>query len=378
MSLQDNGKVALLLGRSGRRGRTGYLLLTVAVMVGAWLLLAALASPFLRAGGDSGSDSLVVNNARNKSTPLPVKYADRIAAIPGVAAVNYTDLQMLVCAGSTVTVNAVGGPIDANELTKDGHDGQAVARWRDDPIGLLVSQSAADACGWQVGQGIEPLDVRGQSLRFHVSGIASVKDDDPRAKAHYDYVNRQHSLVAGEGRVLLFSVEALDPGDNHALAARIDAEFAQDDPPVTAYPDTAREDARARFGRVQYLVAMVMGALFLSCVLVLASVMAFAAVERRPQLGILRVLGFPRRVLVLGFVLEVIGIVVAGALLGIAFGEIALHYLPGWLQGSFLRVAPAPWAYRLLPLWLGVLALVTLVQPCLVALRAHPLDCREG
>lgn len=52
-------------------------------------------------------------NARNKNTPLPLKYADRIAAVAGVAAVRYVDLQMLLCGDSTVTVSAVGGPKDA-------------------------------------------------------------------------------------------------------------------------------------------------------------------------------------------------------------------------------------------------------------------------
>lgn len=93
-------------------------------------------------------------------------------------------------------------------------------------------------------------------------------------------------------------------------------------------------------------------------------VMAFAAEERRSQLGVLRVLGFCRGAGI-QFVLEVLGIILSGALAGIALGELALHYLPVWLQGSFLRVMPAPWAYQLLPLWLGVLALITFLQAVL-------------
>lgn len=371
--------VALWLANSGHWARLVYLVMTVAAMIAGWLVLAALASPFLQIGQSAEvDDSLRVVNARNKNTPLPLKYADRIAAVAGVAAVRYVDLQMLLCGDSTVTVSAVGGPKDAAAYKRSGHDAASVARWQADPIGILASRSAAKLCGWQVGQGIEPLDVKGQPLPFHVSGVAAMEDDDPGVLAHYDYVNRQHSLVAGTGFVLSYSVEAKAPQDNQSVAARIDAEFAHDDPPVTAYPDTAREDARSRFGKVQYLVALVMGALFLSCVLVLASVMAFAAEERRSQLGVLCVLGFSRPVLASSFVLEVLGIILSGALAGIALGELALHYLPVWLQGSFLRVMPAPWAYQLLPLWLGVLALITLLRPCLVALHAQPLDCRNA
>ena len=121
-----------------------------------------------------------------------------------------------------------------------------------------------------------------------------------------------------------------------------------------------------------------MGALFLSCLLVLASVMAHAATERRATLGMMRVLGFPRRVLAGGYVLEVLGIVLCGAVLGMALGQVVLHYLPLVLKGQLLRVAPAPWAWSLLPIWLAVMAALSLLQPCLLALRARPLDCREN
>lgn len=371
-------KTAVLLRAAHAWGRFGYLMLSVAAMVAAWLVLAALASPFLQIGQTAdANDSLRVVNARNKNTPLPLKYAERLATVDGVASVHYADLQMLLCGDSTVTVNAVGGTTtDAASFKQAGYTANAVKRWQADPIGVLVSRSAAQQCGWQVGQGVDPLDVQGQPIPIRIIAIADVDDDDSSVIAHYDYINQQHSLVAGAGRVLSFSVQAQNPKNNQSVAERIDATFAHDDPPLTAYPDTAREDARSRFGKVQYLVVLVMGAIFLSCALVLSSVMTFAAIERRPQLGVLRVLGFPRRWLAFAFVLEVMAILAVGALMGIALGELALHYLPAWLQGSVLRVSPAVWAYQLLPVGLVVLALITLVRPCLVALRAHPLDCR--
>lgn len=367
-----------MLARAGSPARLAYLVLTVAVTVAAWFGLAALASPFLAVKHDGDVDRIRVDNARNARTPLPVKYAQRIAAIPGVASVGYNDLQMVECGSRTVTINAIGWANADSATQEKAYDADAFRRWQQDGLGLLVSQSAAKLCGWRVGQGIEPPDIRGQPLTFHVAGIATVGDEDPSALAHYDYINNQHPLIAGRGNVLMFFVDAKDAADNQALAARIETAFALDDPPVTAYPDTAREDARARLGKVQYLVALVMGAVFLSCLLVLASVMAHTAVERRDKLGMLRVLGFPRRVLAAGYVLEVLGIVALGAAIGIVSGQIVLHYLPELLRGQLLRVEPAPWAWSLLPAWLGLLAALSLLQPCALALRARPLDCREA
>lgn len=371
-------QVSLLLTRASNPARLAYLLLTVAVTVAGWFSLAALASPFLTVKKNADADTIRVDNARNSRTPLPVKYAARIAAIPGVASVSYEDLQMVLCGSNTVTINALGW-VKADDVAHlTGFDHKVSARWMKDSWGLLVSQSAAKMCGWHVGQGIEPSDIKGQPIPFHVIGVASAKDADPTALAHYDYINNLHPLIAGRGNVLMYFVDAEQSADNQTLAARIEAEFVHDDPPVTAYPDTAREDARSRLGKVQYLVALVMGALFLLCLLVLASVMAHTAVERRDKLGMLRVLGFPRRVLAASYVLEVLGIVAIGAALGIGLGQAVLHYLPGLLKGQLLRVAPAPWAWFLLPVWLALLAALSLLQPCLLAIRSRPLDCQEG
>src|SRR5690606_32654165 len=102
-------RAAWLLAGNGGLRRPAYLALTVAVAVTAWLVLAAMASPFLRVASADGSDRLQVNNARNQSTPLPLGYAERISGLQGVKELTWLDLQMLVCGNDTVTVSAVGG-----------------------------------------------------------------------------------------------------------------------------------------------------------------------------------------------------------------------------------------------------------------------------
>ncbi len=125
-------------------------------------------------------------------------------------------------------------------------DAAALERWQKDPLGLLVSRAAAAKCGWQLGQGIEPMSIVGKPMPLHISGIGLVESDGLSATAHFDYINEEHSMVAKPGNVMMMHVDATDPSQNQALAARIEAAFAHDDPPVTAYPDTVREDARSR------------------------------------------------------------------------------------------------------------------------------------
>lgn len=369
-------RAAMALIGSGGFQQFAYLAVTVAVTVAAWLVLTAMASPFLTVVDTQGNDHLRVTNARNQSTPLPLAYAERLGALQGVKYVTWLDLQMLVCGDDTVTVSAVGGNGVAYIPEIVDFDAEVLRRWQNDPIGLLVSRAAAKACEWKVGQGIEPLDVRGRPLAFHVIGIADDPNQGMTGLAHYVYVNRAQSLVAGRDRVLRYRVVAEGSADNQALAARIDAHFSADDPRVVAMPDTAREDARSRFGKVQNLLALVMGAVVACCLLVTVSVMSHATAQRRQQMGLMRALGFPRRVLALAFVLEVLGILLAGSGLGIAVGIWLVEQLPRWLEGQFQLIAQPGWTWQILPLWLLAVGAVTLIYPCLVAMSIRPVDGR--
>jgi len=361
--------------------RVVYLGITLMATVGAWLILAAMASAFLTQDASQSADTGVrVANARSAQQMLPLRYAERLSAISGVRDITYLDLSMIECPdGTTVTINALGGSGSERAAHEDGYSSVDIDRWKADPLGVLIGAGTAHHCGWTAGTGVSPTDAFNQQpVPMHVVGIAAgnSNDDDTSAIAHFEYFNRS-SHFAGKDRVIRFTVTAQDAKTQEALAARIEAEFVHDDPPVTAYPDTTAENARARFGKVQYLLIMVMIALFACCALALTSVMAHVATERRPQLAVLRVLGFPRRVLLLSFALELAAVMAIGTLLGAFAGWIALNSLPESLRGLFGVLHPAPWAWRLMPLWLGVLLVIALIAPSIVSMRVRPTDAHR-
>ena len=76
--LKTSSAARALIGKSDFR-RLAYLSATVAVAVAAWLVLAAMASPFLQVAGSTEADRLQISNARNRSTPLPLGYAERMS-----------------------------------------------------------------------------------------------------------------------------------------------------------------------------------------------------------------------------------------------------------------------------------------------------------
>ncbi len=366
------------LGIANDLRRCAYLVVTLAVTAASWLLLATLASPFLF-DPTLSDNGIIVRNARSPQQPLPMRYASRIEALSDTRDVVYMALKFVSCPdGSMITLNAIGGSGTLRELRKSGFSIEDAEHWQRDPLGVLLDEETATQCKWSAGTGVSPLDeISRQPLPLHVTAIAAnVDSPDAATMAHYDYINRNSSM-AGTDRVNKIHVEAAHRDRQEALAARIETEFAHDDPPVSAYPDTESDNVRDRFGNVQYLLGMVMCALLLCCILVLISVWAHATTERRTQLALLRVLGFSRSALLAGFAIECLAILLTGMLVGAILGLTAIRSLPDSLHAVFVALRPPAWVWWLMPVLLCVVSMAALSLPAAIIARIRPADCRQ-
>ncbi|MGH8190780.1 MAG: ABC transporter permease [Rhodanobacteraceae bacterium] len=366
----------------GSRGPAIYLVVTLAITVAVWLLLAAMAAPFVGGGNALGS-GVTIRNGSQASAPMPLRYARRIIAVSGAQDVTWIGLQMVQCTpATTVSLSALGGPGAAASAEKDEHvAAAALKRWKADPLGVLISDTAASQCGWKTGQGIDPKSAFGgkQQIALHVVGTfrgSGAAASAPIGIAHFDYINRVAPLF-GKDMVLMYSAHAAQPRDNDALAARIEAAFAHDYPTVTATANATQQNAWARYGKVQQLIGFVMLAIMLCAASVLVSVLAHAAAQRRAKDALLQVLGFRRGTLFIAVLLEVLAIVILGALIGTGIGMLTAHELApttlGLLSNGF--VVPA-WAYAWMPLWLAILAAASLAWPAALLARVRPSDYR--
>lgn len=378
--LRTTFAIALLAfaGNASRPGRAAYLVMTLAITVAAWLGLAAMASPFVHATTIPTDSDITVRSAR-RGQALPQRYATQIATLPGALDVMWLDLQLVSCGskGDTVTLNAIGGAGVPRALAQGGVDAQSAAAWDADPLGILVDEKTARQCGWHTGMGLKPTDISGRPLDIHVSGIyRSNADSSGSAYAHYSYINHV-APFAGHGNVLVIHAHARDPRDNDALAARIEDTFAYNAPPVEATPNTVNQNAWARFGKVQYLLAGVMAAIFLCCALVLVSVLAHAAAQRKAQMALLHVLGFTHSLLLSVWLLESLLIVLIGTTIGSVLGLGAIHIARRTLGGSFGGLAPPPWAWEMLPVWMLALLFAALIAPTMTVMRLRTTDCHE-
>jgi predicted lysophospholipase L1 biosynthesis ABC-type transport system permease subunit len=209
---------------------------------------------------------------------------------------------------------------------------------------------------------------------LHVIGTFSAPF--PQGLVHYDYINRAAPGLQGKDKVVTFFASAADPRDDEALAARIEAAFAHDFPAVNATTNATEQDAWARFGKVQQLLAFVMAAILLCAASVLVSVLAHAAAQRRSRFALLQVLGFQRLALFGAFALELLVTSVLGALLGVELEKLLAEFAPsaiGFLSGG---VHVPAWAWWGLPAWLAVLVAVALAWPAGSIAKVRPADYR--
>lgn len=357
------------------RGQAVYLVITLAITTAAWLCLAALADPYL-GGTGSGGIGMTIRNGSQNSGSLPLHYARRIEAIPGARDVFWYGLQPVNCTTATmVALNALGGPGTDGRLAKKQKIPAAILqRWNADPLAAFISDATASKCGWRVGQGVEPPSVmNGKHIALHI--IGTFPGSHPVGIVHYDYINRAAPGLQGKNNVVTFFASASDPRKDEALAARIEAAFAHDFPTVNVTTNATEQNAWARFGKVQQLLALVMAAILLCAASVLVSVLAHASAQRKPRFALLQVLGFRRNTLFSAFTLELLATVVLGALLGLGLAKLVAHELASTFFGFLTHGVPM-WAWWGLPAWLAVLGAAALAWPAGLIAQVRPADYR--
>ncbi|HKV65442.1 MAG TPA: FtsX-like permease family protein [Rhodanobacteraceae bacterium] len=354
------------------RGQAVYLIITLAITTAAWLTLAAIAS----AGGvANGGFGITMRNGSQSSGALPLSYARRIQAIRGARDVAWIGYQGVNCtSATTVALYAFGGPGTVARLRKQKVPDAVRQRWLADPLGAVVSSAAIAKCGWQVGQGIDPPMLSNhEPIELHV--IGSYPGNGPSALVHFNYQNRMGTLE-GKDKVVNYFARASDPRADELLAARIEAAFAHDFPAVNATTNATVQNAWARYGKVQQLLAFVMAAILLCAASVLVSVLAHAAAQRKSKFALLQVLGFRRATLFGALTLELLATVVAGALLGLGLARLAAGLGPDILGVLSGYVHVPAWAWWGLPVWLAVLIAAALAWPAGLIARVRPADYR--
>ncbi|MBY5386762.1 ABC transporter permease [Rhizobium leguminosarum] len=319
-----------LMRRNAWRKRLRSVLLMFSVGI-AFLIYGLTASFVSGSQGAAGaSDNLLgVLNKSGRGLPLPFAYLNRIAADGDVAAVAYTARMrgFVEVAKNVVVVSAVDPSAIAAANGKElGLTPELIAALEEGGDRVLVGRALAEAQGWSVGQriGVTSQVMKEDGSRdwsFVIAGIfegADASTDTYFMLARYDTINA--ARARDKDTVDAFVVRPREGVSSGLLAARIDALFANSAAQTRTQSEKQFLEAFLRqFADVGLIVSLVIGAAFVTILMIAVNTMLFAVIERRFEIGVMKVLGFS-----------------GGRIIALILGETLFIFAVGGVGGLFL------------------------------------------
>jgi len=314
-----------------------HLTITLATGVLAWFVLSTFISPDLLSNSTLIKSELALANGRAQNVEFPVHYIPRIQQISGIDNMYWFTAAAFFCADgsrTTVTVTGWDGNYD-NQLRELGVSEPDLTTWHDTENGVLVGADISRQCGLTRGLTISPDNIfgNGQLPLYVVAVLPDQGKRNNRVAAHYNYVNRfMAGNLGGPRRDTVFRaiVNVTDPSRLDEVALAIEQEFQSDDPPLEATVLGDVSSLLSRYGQVQALLLLVMGALALCVLMTFIAITAHLVAQRRNSMAILQTLGFSGRIQFFGLMLELIAVLVIGVALGVASGYGVLTLLKAW------------------------------------------------
>ncbi len=317
-----------------RKLRTALMIVSILIAFAIFGVLAGFERAF-HAQDLAAAGRLVVINKINFTHPLPIAYYNRVRAVHGVRQVThlnwfsgyYQDPKnfLIVLAVQPETYLELYG----NELAVDSAARAAFIRER---TGALVGESMARKWGWKIGDHI-PISSRifsqengSHTWDFTIVGIFRPKRpllDTNFMVFQYDYFNETRTF--DKNTIGWMALRTASPAVNERVIKTIDQMFANS-PDETA-TDTEKAFNKAfvaQVGDIALIVELVVGAAFITILMIVGNTLIMALRERTREIGVLKTLGFP-----------------AGRILRLVLGESLLLAFLGGLPGLGLAFVAA-------------------------------------
>jgi putative ABC transport system permease protein len=314
------------------------ILMIVSILI-AFAIFGVLASfeRAFNAGQDRATaDRLVVVNKINFTQPLPISYYGRVAAVDGVAEVTH--------------LNWFGGYYQEprNFLIALAVEPESYMKLRDDDFvfapearaafirertGILVGERLLQKWGWKVGDHL-PISSNIYSRKdgSHtwdftiVGGFAgrTPQSDTNLMLLSYDYFDETRSF--GKDQIGWLALRTRSVAVNDRVTKTIDEMFANSPYETATDSEKAFNKAfAAQLGNIALIVGLVVGAAFVTILMIVGNTMVMTVRERTREIGVLKTLGFS-----------------GGRILRLVLGESILLALLGGLPGlgiAFVLIA---------------------------------------
>ena len=360
--------------------RAGLMIVSILVAFAIFGVLASFERA-LNAGQEiAAADRLVVVNRVNFTQPLPIAYYNRVRAVDGVREVThanwfggyYQDPKNLLVALAVEPQSYMD--LFAGELDIAPEARQAFVRER---TAAVVGDAMARKWGWKVGDHV-PISSNifsqkngARSWDFTIVGLATAKKpqiDTNFMIFQYEYFDETRSFSKDMIGWMVLRTASSEVNDR--VVKTIDQMFANSSYETSTDTEKAFNKAFvAQFGNIALIVELVVGAAFVTILMIVGNTMMMSVRERTREIGVLKTLGFTGgRVLslVLG---ESMLLAMIGGILGLGLAAFFILFV----RDSVSNVVPKltislPLMLTGIALMLG-LGIVTGLVPALNAMR---------
>lgn len=359
--------------------RTVLTVLSILVSLFLFATLRTVLTAFDASLESAGATRLIVRRSTSLVFPLPLSYRDRLAQVPGVRAVSWSNWfgGVYVDERNFFAQFAVD-PRGYLDLYPEYAVSPPEARdvLERERTACIVGAKLAERFGFTVGQ---QITLRGTIYPgrwdFTVRGIARSTSPDLDTNwllFSWDYLNER---VGNPGLVGVYTVLIDDPERAAAVSAAIDAGFAN------SAAETKTETEKAfqlgfitMLGNIRLVIYAIGTAIVIAILLVAMNTMMMAARERTREIAILKAIGFTDRT-VLGLVLaESMLLGLTGGLLGAGLARVVFDLTDFTAGGFFPRFAVTGGTIARALAIAAFLGLISGAVPALSAARLKIVD----
>ncbi|HWZ98765.1 MAG TPA: FtsX-like permease family protein [Candidatus Dormibacteraeota bacterium] len=320
------------------------LILTIgsfAVALFLFTFLAVVKSAFSRGTEIAGADRLVIVNRIGLINVLPLSYADRIRAIPGVKAVThnhwfggvYQDERNFF---PQFAIDVENHPKVMSEFKVPPDEWNSFVK---DQQGAIAGSTLAKRFGWKVGDRIpikNALYGATKTWEFNLDGIYhddKPGGDDSQFWLQWKYFDENVPAVM-KSTAGWYVLKLDNPDDAARVGKAIDAMFANSSNETKTETESAFAAGFAKqLGNIEFLILVIGSVVFFTLLLVTGNTMAISVRERTGELAVLKAIGYSGRAVLFFVLAESLAIALFGGLLGLGLAMLAIPVVGTALRG---------------------------------------------
>ena len=271
--------------------------LGVVITTVAFLFLRTVLTAWYASSEASSADRIVTRNAISLTQSLPLAYSDRIAQVPGVTRLTWSNwFGGIYKDRKNFFAQFAIDPVSALEVFDIRFVQGNKADFLGDRNACIVGKDLAKKFGWQVGDTV-PLfsEIYPGDWKFRIAGVIEGADDASIANTMYFHWARLNEGLPDriKNSVGVFTMKVANANDSPRVIRDVDALFANSE----AETHTETEKAfRLQFvtGSSAILTALqvVSAVILVIMALILGNTMAMGLRERTGELGVMRAIGF--------------------------------------------------------------------------------------